>query len=236
MVYTAVQLEKQLRKQGDKAIAQHSQRFFRTGKGEYGEGDLFVGVRVPALRKLVKESGDTPLTQIYELLKSKYHEARLLALLMLVNRFNSAEEADRKKIFNRYMRNLRHVNNWDLVDSSASYIVGVYLYDKDRSILYKEAKSKNLWRRRVAIIATHYFIRQEQYTDTLRLAKLLLQDKEDLIHKAVGWMLREVGNRDEQVLHKFLRQHCRRMPRTMLRYAIEKLNQQQRQQYLKGRI
>ena len=209
------------------------QRFFKTGPGEYGFGDQFLGVTVPQIRCVAKEFQNLSLSNIKELLHSKVHEERLLALIILVKKFQNAD-SNRGTFYNFYMHNLKQVNNWDLVDSSAPYIVGAYLESKDRRLLDRLAKSKRLWDRRVAILSTLHFIRKGEFTDTLRLAKNLFHDPEDLMHKAVGWMLREVGKRNVQLLEDFLRQNHRTMPRTMLRYAIERLPEQRRKAYLKG--
>lgn len=218
----------------DEEIAEHSQRFFKTGEGEYGYGDIFLGIRVPIIRKAVKKFNGTPLDVIERFLASKYHEIRLFALLSLVLRFSDTSEQE--KIYNIYLDNTKYVNNWDLVDSSAHYIVGNYLQNRDKSILYKLSTSSSLWERRIAIISTFYFIKQNKFDDTLKIAQQLLNDKEDLIHKAVGWMLREVGKKDMDVEQKFLNTHYKTMPRTMLRYAIEKFEETTRQKYLNGSI
>lgn len=220
----------------DIEIAAHSQRYFKTGKGEYGYGDKFLGIRVPELRKAVKLFQDINLSEIKKLLKSEYHELRLIALLLMVHQFKNGDINKREKIYNVYLKHTKYINNWDLVDSSASYIVGAWLFDKDRSILYELAQSSKLWERRIAIISTAYFIKNNQFTDTLKLSKILLTDSEDLIHKAVGWMLREVGKINIEVEEKYLKQHYKNMPRTMLRYAIEKFSSSQRQDYLKNNL
>jgi 3-methyladenine DNA glycosylase AlkD len=225
-----------LMKLANKKIAAHSQRFFKTGKGEYGYGDRFLGIRVPVLRKTVSLFQNTSLTQIKTLLKSEYHEIRLFALLLLVHQFANSDEIKREKIYTLYLNNMQYINNWDLVDSSAPNILGAYLFDKDRSVLYTLVRSKRLWDRRIAIMSSFYFIKHEQYTDALKLAKFLLNDKEDLIHKAAGWMLREIGNRDNDIEELFLRLYYKQMPRTMLRYATEKFSKPRRQAYLNGRI
>ena len=233
---TASEIRACLRSLADLSIAEHSQRFFKTGKGEYGEGDRFLGIRVPVIRKQVKKHGALSIDETMLLLKSPFHEERLFAVLMLVHKFVQADEPGRIDIYDLYLANSSSVNNWDLVDSSASHIVGQFLFDKDRQQLFCLAQSDNIWHRRIAIMATFYFIRQNDFTDTLRLATLLLEDKEDLIHKAVGWMLREVGNRDISVAEVFLTKHYKKMPRTMLRYAIEKFDSDKRVSYLQGRI
>jgi len=224
------------KKLGDETIAAHSARFFKTGKGEYGEGDLFLGIRVPVIRKQIKIFSPLGLKEISVLLQSPYHEIRLFAALMLVDKYNKATDKEKSAVCQFYLKNLKYINNWDIVDSSAHYIVGDYLLDKNRSRLYKLAKSKNLWQRRVAIMVTFQFIRHNQFKDTLQISELLLRDKEDLIHKATGWMLREIGNRDIQVEEKFLKTHYHVMPRTMLRYAIEKFPEKKRKAYLNGKI
>ena len=224
----------ELQGMGDPAIAAHSQRFFKTGPGEYGEGDIFLGIRVPELRKLSNRYRDLELKEVRQLLGSNYHEARLLALLILVQQFKRGDAELQKAIYTIYLDSTGLINNWDLVDSSAHLIVGPYLQDKDRSMLYRLARSDSLWERRIAIMATFHYIRGNSYTDTLALAEILLHDPHDLIHKSVGWMLREVGKRDRPSLVEFLSRHYPSMPRTMLRYAIEKLDEEERQAYLKG--
>jgi 3-methyladenine DNA glycosylase AlkD len=233
---TVTEVRACLRSLADPSIAEHSQRFFKTGKGEYGEGDRFLGIRVPVIRKHVRKHRALSIDETMLLLKSPFHEERLFAVLMLVHKFAQADEPARKEIYDLYLANSSSVNNWDLVDSSASQIVGQFLYDKDRRQLSVLARSDNIWHRRIAIMATFYFIRQNDFTDTLHLAALLLEDKEDLLHKAVGWMLREVGNRDMSAAEIFLRNHYKKMPRTMLRYAIEKFDSDKRMSYLQGRI
>jgi 3-methyladenine DNA glycosylase AlkD len=220
----------------DEEIADHSQRFFKTAAGEYGFGDRFLGIRVPVIRQAVKRFEDTPLDVASRLLKSEYHEIRLFALLLLVAQFSKSHENKRKKIYDTYLANTRHINNWDLVDSSADKIVGSYLENRDRSVLHQLSLSDSLWERRIAIIATFHFIREGQFDDTLYITEQLLDDKEDLIHKAVGWMLREVGMRNKPVETTFLNKHYRSMPRTMLRYAIEKFSDEERQDYLRGQL
>ena len=223
---TANEIRKILRALADPEVAVHSQRYFKTGKGEYGEGDKFLGIRIPILRKQLKQCKASTLTQTLSLLKSPYHEERLFALLLLVEKFKRADADEQATIYQAYLDNSKYINNWDLVDSSASQIVGVYLQNKDKQPLYQLAKSNNLWQRRIAVIATFQLIRNKQFDDALKIAGLLLNDKHDLIHKAVGWQLREIGKRDLAIEKAFLDQHCRQMPRTMLRYAIEKFPQQ----------
>ncbi len=228
-------IQERTRSHANPEIASHSQRFFKTAPGEYGSGDIFLGIRVPVMRKIAKEFKDVSLGTLLKLLKSKYHEERLLAVIMMVNLFaKSKKEADRKIIYDAYLANTQLINNWDLVDSSAHQIVGGYLKDKDRSILYELVQSEMLWERRIAMIATFHFIRLKEFEDTLQLATLLLTDKEDLMHKAVGWMLREVGNRHLKTETDFLDIHYEAMPRTMLRYAIEKFPEPLRLSFLKG--
>jgi 3-methyladenine DNA glycosylase AlkD len=230
------ELKKLLRQSGNPEIAAHSRRFFKTGPGEYGEGDKFLGIRVPILRRYAKQFRQLSLSETTRLLKSGYHEERLCALLILVTKYQRGDELEREGIFSLYLKNTRYINNWDLVDSSAHYIVGAHLFTGDKQILFDFANSPDLWQRRIAIMSTFYFIREQEYQVTLDLAETLLSDREDLIHKAVGWMLREIGNRDGKAERLFLKQHYREMPRTMLRYAIEKFPQPEREKYLKGKI
>lgn len=212
------------------------QRFFKTGPGQYGEGDIFIGIRVPVLRKLVREFRDIPLQETERLLESPIHEERLLALFLLVKAYSKATDEKRKHIYRHYLGSTRYINNWDLVDLSAEHIVGAYLLDKDRTPLYHLAASKSLWERRISILSTFHYIKKGAFDDTLELSKRLLTDRHDLIHKAVGWMLREVGKRDRNTEEAFLIEHYRQMPRTMLRYAIEKFPEPRRQGYLKGTV
>ncbi len=216
----------------DPARAEHSQRYFKTSPGEYGAGDQFLGIRVPLIRQAVKCYREASVATAAALLKSGYHEIRLFALLLLVARYAKGDDTEREKIYRLYLKHTRHINNWDLVDSSAPHIVGAWLLDKDRSILYQLARSKFLWERRIAIMASGWFIRQGQFADTLRLAEILLRDPEDLIHKATGWMLREIGKRDHAAEVAFLDAHHREMPRTMLRYAVERFGKEGRKRYL----
>lgn len=216
--------------------AKANARYFKCGKGEYGEGDLFLGVTVPEARSIAKRYVALSLNECLRLIKSPLHEERLLALMILSLRFKRADEKEQRRIYSLFMKNLRYVNNWDLVDSSAHLIAGAYLFDKDRTPLYELARSKNLWKKRVAIIATFDFIRKNDFGDTLKIAEILVDDTHDLIHKAVGWMLREVGNRDQAMEESFLRRHYKTMPRTMLRYAIEKFPIALRQRYMNGTV
>lgn len=217
-------------------IAEHSQRFFKTGKGEYGEGDKFLGIRVPVLRKHVAQFKKTPLEEVEKVLHSPFHEARLFALLLLVAKFQKGDNAEKEAIYSLYMANTRYINNWDLIDSSAPYIVGPYLFERDKDILFTFACSENLWERRIAIMATFCFLRNDHFEATFEIADILLNDPEGLIHNAVGWMLREVGNRDGEAERAFLNPRYNRMPRTMLRYAIEKFPEAERKKYLRGDI
>lgn len=228
--------QKILRQLGNSTIAEDSKRFFKTGKGEYGEGDQFLGIRVPVLRKQAKAFRHLSLKETEQLLHSDFHEERLCALYILVQKFNDGNSEQQKEIFDLYLKNTSCVNGWDLVDSSAHLIVGRYLLNSDKEPLYSLARSDSLWERRIAIIGTLHFIRQHQFSDTIKISKELLDDPEDLIHKAVGWILREVGNRDMAVEEQFLKPHYQTMPRTMLRYAIEKFPEEKRQRYLKGLI
>lgn len=223
-----------LRSLANPEIAAHSQRFFKTGKGEYGEGDRFLGIRVPVIRQQVKQFNNAALSEVHKLLMSSYHEERLCALLILVEKYAKGSIEEKEEVFDLYLANTEYINNWDLVDSSAPQIVGAFLKDKDKKLLYTMACSDVLWERRIAIMASFQFIKAGQFGATLKIAKLLLNDDEDLIHKAVGWMLREVGKRDHSVEIDFLDKHYIKMPRTMLRYAIEKFPESERQKYLKG--
>ena len=230
------EIKESLQKLADKNTAEVLQRFFKTGAGEYGEGDVFIGIKVPPLRKLAAEFQDTPLKSLRRLLKSEIHEERTLALMILVRQFARADENVRERIYDFYVAHTSFINNWDLVDGSAPYIVGPFLWKRDRSPLYVLAKSTSLWERRIAILSTFYFIRQNDFVDALKISELLLADEHDLIHKAVGWMLREIGKRDREVEESFLKTRCRTMPRTMLRYAIERFPEPHRRRYLLGRV
>ncbi|WP_345971892.1 DNA alkylation repair protein [Sulfurimonas diazotrophicus] len=233
---TSETISETLKNLGDPDIAEHSQRFFKTGEGEYGAGDRFLGVRVPVLRKQVAAFRAAPLPEVKKLLHSPYHEERLFALLLMVAKYERGDAAEKEAVYNCYMANTASINNWDLVDSSAPYIVGEYLIARDKAILYTFARSESLWERRIAIMATFYFIRKGRFDTALEIAELLLADTHDLIHKAVGWMLREVGNRDPDRERAFLASRYKSMPRTMLRYAIEKFPEPERKAYLKGEV
>jgi 3-methyladenine DNA glycosylase AlkD len=234
-----VSLRERLQEKANPEKAKVLQRFFKTGPGQYGEGDVFLGVMVPETRKVAKEFIDLEFSEIEESLRSKIHEERQAALLILVERFRIGNGKERKKIYDFYLKNAKKVNNWDLVDLSADKIVGGYLLDKDRGVLYGLAKSDNLWERRISIISCFAFIRKGEFNDCLGISDILLNDGHDLIQKAVGWMLREVGNRDRKSEEKFLQgsgKRYKRMPRTMLRYAIEKFPEDLRKRYLRGEI
>ena len=230
------QIHRRLAALGDPETAEFLQGFFKTGPGEYGEGDRFLGVRVPVLRGLVKEYQDLPLAGVAELLRSPFHEERLLALLILVHVYPRQDAGGREAIYRLYLDHTAFINSWDLVDASAAHIVGAHLRGRDRSPLLRLARSQSVWERRIAIIATFHFIRNGEPQETLRVAEVLLRDPHDLIHKGVGWMLREAIKIDREAGEGFLRQHYRGMPRTMLRYAIEKLPQDRRQAYLSGTL
>jgi 3-methyladenine DNA glycosylase AlkD len=232
----AATIQTELKRLGDSQIARFSQRFFKTGPGEYGAGDVFRGIRVPVLKRVAKEHRDLSSPETMKLLRSQYHEDRLVALLILNYQFIRGDDVTRKGIYQSYLKSTRFINSWDLVDASAPQIVGAFLWDKDRNELYELARSGNLWKRRIAILATFHFIKRGETHDTLKIASILVSDSEDLIHKAVGWMLREVGKRDLEAEEKFLQKHYRRMPRTMLRYAIERFSEPKRRQYLEGQV
>jgi 3-methyladenine DNA glycosylase AlkD len=234
MLTAAIQAE--LESLADPGRAADLQRYFKTGPGEYGEGDRFRGLRVPVLRKLAKKYRDLPLTATVGLLQSSFHEDRLLALLILIQRYYSGDAALQEEIHRLYLKHRGLVNNWDLVDASAPHLLGHYLRERPKDPLTRLAASRVVWDRRLAVIATFDFIRQGNFDESLRIARLLLDDPEDLIHKAVGWMLREVGKRDAAAAETFLAAHYRRMPRTMLRYAIERFPEARRQAYLKGTV
>ena len=213
--------------------AEHLGYFFKTGKGQYGEGDLFLGISVPKTRELIKDYTHLDLKEISKLLSNKYHEIRLAGLLILVKKYQKGEGREKEKIFNFYLKNSKNINNWDLVDLSAHHIVGDYLLDKDRKVLEKLAQSNNLWQKRIAIVSTYAFIKAGEYLPTFKIVEILMKDKNDLIHKACGWMLREVGKKvSEEKLKKFLDKWGTRMPRTMLRYSIERFGEKERLYYL----
>ena len=220
----------------DPLWAKHSLRFFKTNKGEYGAGDRFLGISVPTVRALVRQYRDLPLRDVDSLLHSRWHEERLLALLIWVDQYRRGDVALRQRIYQKYLRSTRYINNWDLVDSSAPYIVGDFLADKDNAVLSRLARSASLWERRISVLATFHFIRNGRFDEALKIATLLLHEEHDLIHKATGWMLRKVGKRDRPILERFLIRHQANMPRTMLRYAIEHLPAPLRRRYLQGTV
>ena len=230
------QIRDRLRQLANKETANALQWFFKTGPGEYGEGDVFIGIKVPPLRRLAAEFKNASFETIEDLLQSKIHEERSLALMILVRQFASADDAGRQRIYDFYLTHTASINNWDLVDGSAPYIVGPYLWRRSLKQLYAYAKSPSLWERRISIISTLYFIKQNDFEDALKIARILLADEHDLIHKAVGWMLREIGKRDVNVEQAFLKSHYRTMPRTMLRYAIERFPENLRKKYLLGTV
>lgn len=226
----------QLKKAGNKKTAETLQWFFKTGKGDYGEGDKFLGIKVPQIREIAKSNKDLTLEEIQKALESKFHEERLCALLILVDRYQKSNEKTKEEIVKFYLGNTKHINNWDLVDLTAPKILGKHLLNRNRKILFKLTVSDNLWERRISVLATFQFIKEKQFQDSLKIAKMLLNDEHDLIHKAVGWMLREIGKRDLKSEEEFLKQHYKKMPRTMLRYAIEKFPEKKRLAYLEGKI
>jgi 3-methyladenine DNA glycosylase AlkD len=230
------EIQRELESLGDPRHAAVLLRFFKTGPGEYGEGDRFRGIRVPVLRKMARKYCGLAQAEVGRLLQSAFHEDRLLALLLLIDRYYRVDDAVRDGIHRFYLEHTGWVNNWDLVDASSPHLVGHYLQGRPKDLLTRLAASGILWERRMAIIATFHFIKQGDLDETFRIAAWLLSDPEDLIHKAVGWMLREAGKRDVTAAETFLGAHYRRMPRTMLRYAIERLPEARRQAYLKGAV
>ena len=236
MATTLSQVERELHALADPRDAAFLQRFFKTGVGQYGEGDRFLGIRVPQLRALARRHRELLHEQVLNLLRSPWHEQRLLALLLLVEHYRRGTDAERESIYRTYLAQTRYINNWDLVDSSAEHIIGAHIDPRKPGVLVELARSPTLWERRIAMLATFHWIKKGDFAPALRIAKLLLNDSHELIHKAVGWMLREVGKRDRGVEEAFLREHYRKMPRTMLRYAIERFPESRRQQYLRGRL
>lgn len=233
---TAEEVVAELLAMRDPARAELQKRYFKTGPGQYGEGDEFLGIGVPVLRKRSRALRAIALSEVLELLYSPYHEARLLAVLAMVEQYQRGNQESRQHVYDLYLENAQRINNWDLVDSSAEHIIGAHLLGRDRKVLKKLARSKSIWERRIAVLSTFHFIRNGEFQDSLELAEFLIDDREDLVHKAVGWMLREVGRRDRQELDEFLSLHYERMPRTMLRYAIEKHEPGERRRYLDGTI
>ena len=229
-------IKEEFKKLSNAEQAKHLQKYFKTGKGEYGEGDIFLGLRVPVIRKIAKKYSTLSISDAAEFLKSPFHEERLFALIVLVELFRKKDEENKEKIVELYLSNTKYINNWDLVDVSTPSIVGAYLFTRDKKPIYILARSENLWERRIAMMSTLYFIGNNEFSDTLKIAEILLKDMEDLIHKAVGWMLREVGKKDSEVEEEFLRKHYQEMARTMVRYAIEKFPEEKRKSYLRGQV
>ena len=225
-------LKQELQKLKNPEKAKVYLKFFKTKKGEYGEGDTFLGVSVPEQRKIAKKYFDLSLKELQELLSTNIHEYKMCSLFILINKYRKSDKTEKKKIFDFYLKNTININNWDLVDISAPHIIGDYLLNKNRKILYKLANSKNLWEKRISIISTFTFIKNNQFEDTLKISEILLNDNHDLIHKAVGWMLREVGKRDQKTEETFLEKYHKTMPKTMLRYSIEKFEENKRKYYL----
>lgn len=227
-------LRRELKNLSDRTRAKNLARFFKTGKGQYGYGDRFLGLTVPTLRRVATRYQNLPFSQIVRLLESRFHEERFTALEILVMRFEAGNKTERERVFSFYLRHANRINNWDLVDTSAPYIVGEHLTERSRQVLYRLARSKNLWERRIAMVSTFAFIRRGQLSDTFRLAEILLGDRHDLMHKAVGWALREAGKKSLPELERFLKKHQKTMPRTTLRYAIEHMPEVKRKAYLSG--
>jgi 3-methyladenine DNA glycosylase AlkD len=232
---TVPAIRKRLRSAAQPAHVPILQSFFKTGPGQYGEGDIFIGVKLPAMRSVCRDCRDAPMEVALALLKSRVHEERMLALLLLVDRFTRGEGSEQRRVYEAYLSNTAYINNWDLVDVTAPAIVGGYLFERNRAPLGRLARSTSLWERRISIVATHFFIRHGDLADTFRIADRLLDDQHDLIHKAVGWMLREAGKRDGAALRAFLAARHPRMPRTMVRYAIERFPEAERRTYLTAR-
>lgn len=225
-------LKKEVQKKANQEKAKILSRFFKTGKGQYGEGDIFLGLTVPQSREIVKNFfKELSLKETEELLHSKFHEERLIALLILVKKYETLAE-EREEVFKIYLKNTKWINNWDLVDLSAPNIVGNYLFEKDRKVLYSLSKSKSLWEKRIAILATFYFIKNNRFEETLEICRILLSDPHDLTHKAMGWMLREIWKRDNKITENFLKKNYDKIPRTTLRYAIERMENKKRKKFL----
>lgn len=229
-------LRRKLRSQADPKTAKISARFFKTGAGEYGEGDAFLGIKVPQVRAIIQEFRGLPLQDIQKLLDSPWHEERLAALLLLVHVYERSDEKKKMEIFQFYLHHADRINNWDLVDLSAPNIVGNFLLHRSRKPLDALAKSKSLWKRRTAIVSTYAFIRNNEFDDALRICERLMRDKHDLIHKSCGWMLREVYKRSPKTLESFLKKHALSMPRTMLRYSIERMSEKDRRTWLRMKV
>jgi 3-methyladenine DNA glycosylase AlkD len=227
-------VRRELKELADPETAASLQRFFKTGPGEYGEGDRFLGIRVPQLRALVRRCRRLPVQAALDLLQSSWHEERLLALLLLVDRYRRGGSAEREEIYLGYLANIRHINSWDLVDTSAEHIVGAHIDPDHLDLLEELARSRSVWERRIAIMATFHWIKRGRFRPAIEIVAMLVYDDHDLIHKAAGWMLREIGKRDRPTEEQFLRLHYKRMPRTMLRYALEHFPDEQRRAYLRG--
>ena len=230
---TAKEIQQELEMYIDPVKKEYLPKFFKTGKGQYGEGDKFLGIVVPNVRLVAKKHREESFETVKELMRSEYHECRLCGLLILVERFKKSDEKDRKEIYEFYLSQTERINNWDLVDLSASYIVGEYLKDKSREPLYRLAESELLWEQRIAVVSTYAFIKNSDFTDIYALAKKLLTHEHDLMRKAIGWMLREAGKRNKDLLVAFLEKYCLAMPRTLLRYAIEKFPEEERKYYMR---
>ncbi|MCB0366939.1 MAG: DNA alkylation repair protein [Bdellovibrionales bacterium] len=232
-----IEIHKRLRQFASLKRAQLNQSFFKTGKGEYGYGDIFLGITMPDCRKVAKEYKDLSLAETKRVIRSKYHEERMAGLIILVQKYEKASaDKERERLYKTYVDHFNYINNWDLVDVTCPRIVGQHLENRNRKILYQWAKSERLWTKRVAIISTLWFVKDGDLDDAFKLAQVLLHDEHDLIHKAVGWVLREAGKKEVKRLEAFLKKHCKTMPRTMLRYAIEKFPERKRQMYLKGKV
>ena len=230
---TAAFVFEELKSMANPEKVAYLQRFFKTGPGEYAEGDLFLGLMNPQTRSIAKANKSLPISELQILLENRYHEARLCALVIATERYKRAKPVEKKELYDFFIKNTRYINNWDLIDDTCPHVIGEYLLDKDRSILYKFAKSKNLWEQRIAIISSRTFVRNGDFKDTIVLAEMLIDHKHDLMHKAVGWMLREIGKRDKETLSEFLEKYATKMPRTALRYAIEHYPEPERQYFLK---
>ena len=233
---TSELLIESLQMSADKEKAQFLQRFFKTGRGQYAESDVFWGIKVPETRQVAKAYRSMPLVELGIIMKNPVHEVRLCGLMVLIEQFNKAKEADKKRIIDFYLSHTQYINNWDLVDLSCYKILGNYLLDKPRDVLYRMAKSKNMWEQRIAIVSTLAFIRNYEFDDTLAISEVLLDHRHDLIHKAVGWMLRELAKKDEFAMLQFIEKHYNRLSRTTLRYAIERLPEEQRKNILQGKF
>lgn len=232
-----MEVQKKIRAMACAEISKKSSNFSKVGVGEYGYGDIFLGVRTPFVRALAKEYIDLNISDVKILIKSKYHEERLLGLIILVNKYGKAKsDNDKERFYQIYIKSFKYINCWDLVDVTCPHIVGKHLIDKDRSVLYSWAKSDHLWTKRIAMITNWWFVRKGDLEDVFDIAQILLDDDHDLIHKAVGWMLREAAKKDMPRTEKFLKNRYSKMPRTMLRYAIERFPEGKRQKYLKGKI